>query len=104
MSYTKIRVDTDNLTEAIFKQVHHVRFDHNLTSIEVIMGAQDFSKLLRSDEFMHIAGFRYDEEIRWSNGASSRHSKVMGIEITVIPWMVGMVVIPRIKNRYGDRA
>lgn len=83
-----IKIDTDNFMERLDRQLASVavHFDHSCET--VLIGAKDFAEMMSC--MPPEAAFNFQASRSWIN--SGRH-EVWGVEIRVIPWMSGMVVI-----------
>jgi len=87
VTYTRHTVDTANALHAIAKQRAGLLQHYNHEGERVLIGAEDFAQLMSSPEISNMVSFT----------ASYRDGpQVMGMRITVLPWMRGILVLPRL--------
>jgi hypothetical protein len=79
----------DTVTEFILHQYHGVRNLHYDDSLELIIGSQTYSELVHSENINSIMSYNYSANINTDQGPM-----VLGMKVTILPWMVGAIVIP----------
>lgn len=82
--FTTVAVDPDNFMEKLFQQ-HEALLDLDRRPKTLLIGGEDFRKLMSSPEICRYMSFegRY-KYLRW----------IETLEVHVIPWMSGMIVMP----------
>lgn len=85
IKYVRIPIDGKTFVEKLFKQ--HEDFIKNLRPepTRILIGAEDFQKLMGSPEFNQP--FSFMAEFGYSR-------TLYGLKVDVIPWMRGMLIMP----------
>lgn len=86
-SYTSHSIDTLDLMENLYKQKRGILDLYNVKGERLLIGNDEYVKLTDNHEVRHM--------IKFSGEYRGGHDEVLGMEITVIPWMSGMIVVPR---------
>lgn len=89
-SYTRHVIDTDDFIKNLSLQ-HKGILDHcHREAGRLLMGAEDFQDLMSSplvsQQMQFMASYAYAEHGR---------REIFGLEVTIIPWMKGILVMPR---------
>lgn len=80
--FTEHVVDVSNLVDVIYNQIREVGKNYHVDTRRILMGAEDFSELCSTTMVRHLITI-------------TAHSRAFGgLEITVIPWMKGILVLP----------
>lgn len=80
----RVRFQSKDFMSNLFKLKGLVE-DFDMRPTELLIGAQDFEKLMHSPEINQPWGF----------GAEYMHGKtIMGLKVRVIPWTKGFVILP----------
>lgn len=89
-SFTRRRIDPDMVVEALFKQKRTVTEMLGRGGEIVIIGSEDYAQMMRESELGSPLCFsaNYDH-------AAGGHRTAMGLRVVVVPWISGMVVLPR---------
>jgi hypothetical protein len=82
---TKHVIDPDNFMEKLYKQRSAIFDMLGKEGQTLLIGAEDFSEMMSSPEIGHQFEFR-------SEYTSDR--KLMGLNVKIIPWMRGLLVMP----------
>lgn len=85
VEYTRHRVDTDSLLEALFRQQSEAMRVLSRDVTRVLMGPEDYAKLTSAPEIL--------QHMTFNAMARDRHG-VFGMTIEIIPWMRGVLVVP----------
>lgn len=89
VEYTMVRISTDDLIRALFESRGEVMRHWNKEGQRLIIGSSTLAKLMNTKEINQYAQFRVDAR------KINRHGDyIMGLEVTVVPWMEGMVILP----------
>ena len=97
VEYQRVVIDPDDVVRSLFEQRGELMRICK-TPREVLIGAQDFSKLMNTPGIERYIEFnaqiltRDADDVR--RGWMDRGERVLGLKIRVIPWMSGMVVMP----------
>lgn len=86
IEYTRHRIDTDDLVRKIHMQRIGLLEHYNREGRRLLIGAEDFSKLMGSPEIRNLMSF----DAKYHSGR-----EIMGMKVTVVPWMKGMLVLPK---------
>lgn len=82
---TRHTIDTDVFMERIFRQKYHLEAHFNRKPKRILVGAEDFERIMNCPEIrqglMFNASYNYGREI-------------CGLQVEVIPWMRGILVMP----------
>ena len=84
----RIVVDPDDIMKKLFAQ-RHAWLDMNEEPKRLLIGSEDFAQLMQHKEMHHH--FTVDCEY-YKGGRDGR--RVMGLQVEVIPWMRGVLVMP----------
>ena len=87
---TRIRFSVDDFIRRMHEQRRYVFQHHNVTPTRVIMGAEDFEDVMSMQSSLNNV---FSFHASYPGGLDGRPT-VFGMEVTVIPWMRGCVVLP----------
>jgi len=87
IAYTQHRLDTDDLMEAIYKQDIGVLEFYNQRGKSLLIGSKDYQELTGNPAIRQMMQFTG----KYRGG----YGEVLGMNIIVIPWMKGMLVVPK---------
>lgn len=90
MEYVRIDVDGGKFMERIFKQKISLEYVYRYKPERLLIGAEDYRELMGGDEIRSMLSFDAHMNVR-DNG----YPTVVGLRVTVIPWMRGLLVMPR---------
>ena len=82
---TRHVINPDSVVEMLFAQRYEVLRYLNRDASTVIMGSEDFSKLMGAPEIMQYMTF---------NAVAREGREILGMKIKIVPWMRGVVVVP----------
>ena len=82
-------IDADNFMDRIAKQHESVFELLNRRPKKILIGAQDYAELMRETTIHYPFAFNASYEIGERGVA-----RIMGLEVQVIPWMRGVLVVP----------
>ena len=85
VAYTKHIIDTQKFIEKLFRQHSHLVEYFNRKPKRLLIGADDFSEMMGSDEIRQMMTFQAE----YNYGR-----EIMGLQVEVIPWMRGILVMP----------
>ena len=87
VAYSRHRIDTQNLVKAIHEQ-HSGLLDmyHAVKAERLLIGSEDFARLMGAPEIQNMMSFH----AAYANGRA-----IFGMKVTVIPWMSGVLIVPR---------
>jgi hypothetical protein len=97
-TYAELRVETITIDKRSFvdrllAQQHALIRDfgiNNRNRFTLLIGARDYQELMGSPEISQMITFDTDFMVD-KNGREA----VMGMDVTIVPWMTGVVVLPR---------
>jgi hypothetical protein len=84
-------VDTDNFIETLMRQRSDLRYNYGEEPAIVLIGGEDFSKMMSKPEVCQIIDF--NSQVHYRDGRVGH--KIMDLQIKVIPWMKGVITMPR---------
>jgi hypothetical protein len=87
VSYTQHRIDTPNFMEKLYRQKHGLLDLYNAEGERLLIGNDEYMELTGNPEIRHMMHFTGEYR--------GRHGELLGMKITVIPWMSGILVVPR---------
>lgn len=87
ISYSRHKIDTPNFMEKLHRQKRGLLDLYNTQGERLLIGNDEYMKLTSNPEVRKM--------IHFTGEYCGRHGEVLGMKITVIPWMSGMVVVPR---------
>jgi hypothetical protein len=85
VTVTRHIIDSDVFMERIFKQQEHLLGYFNHKPKRLLIGSEDFSELMNSDEVRNVMMF---------NASYNYGREICGLQVEVIPWMRGILVMP----------
>lgn len=85
VTFTRHAVDTGDILTRLQKARIGI-FDYGQEPGEVLIGSEEFAELMGSPMIHHAATFHTEYH---------RGPQVFGLPVRVIPWMTGVVVMPR---------
>ena len=80
--FHSVRIDLDKVTKAI-QEAYHRLLQRGVTPTKVLLGHKQFDQLVCSPE-LHSA---------WRNGSSFSVTTLYGMDIQIVPWMDGLLVL-----------
>lgn len=83
----RIHIDYPTVIEAIHQQYVHLRERFNLDGKTLLVGAEDFEKIMHAPEIREYFQFHIPPK-------HVGHDCILGLTVQVIPWMRGMIVMP----------
>lgn len=89
-TFTRRRIDPDRVVEALFEQKCAVKEMLGRGGEVVIIGTEDYAQMMRES----VLGSPLCFSARYNHGAGG-HRTAMGLRVVVVPWISGMVVLPR---------
>lgn len=96
IAYKQVVIETDDFMVKLREHYEEVSRQIPLYGEEarLIIGADDFNELMNTPGVDRLIGFKanYDVGHRGRNGET--HYSVMGLNVTIVPWMKGMVILP----------
>ena len=81
----------ERFMQQLFEQRKNLEFNFSRRPKRLLIGAEDYGQLMREDP--SVTGFDFRAEYYVSNGRD-RGPTVCGLQVEVIPWMRGMLVMP----------
>ena len=84
-TYTRHVIDTDDVVTRLIKQRSGLLNGYNREPKELLIGAEDFAELMGSPMIRNSYSFGVEY---------CRDERIMGLRVTVVPWMSGMLVMP----------
>jgi predicted homoserine dehydrogenase-like protein len=88
ITYTRHTVDTGLFMDRLFQQDKHIRREFSYKPTMLYIGAEDYEKLMCSEEIRQIIDFTG----HYSFG-SHLGTEIIGLKVKVIPWMKGMLAL-----------
>jgi hypothetical protein len=85
IKYTQLTLRGDDVLKEIAVQRRFVFDETGDKPLRILMGR---------DKFTQLTGAPYDEQMNYAVVLMKEPRKVMDMEITTVPWMTGMVVLP----------
>jgi hypothetical protein len=85
VSYTQHVINTDDVMRRLMEQRRGL-FDYGQEPRELLIGAEDFAELMSQPQIHNYMDFGAEY-------VSGR--RIMGLKVRVIPWMRGMLVMPK---------
>lgn len=79
------RIDADTFMERVALQNESLFRSFNREGKQLLIGSEDYAQLMHEATRMHY--FSFNAEVGYGN-------TYLGLKVTVIPWMKGMVVMP----------
>jgi hypothetical protein len=93
ITFSTHRIDTDYFVDRVMRQQRDIfNYYHPDRPVELIIGAEDYNKLAGTPEFNQLVEF----EVPLHFNGRGRH-RLMGLRVTIVPWMQGILVIPERK-------
>lgn len=82
---TNYVIDTNDVIREIAEQCSYLNNEERKNPLRVIMGR---------DKFTRLVGANYRAQMEYGVILSEEPKKIMGLEITIVPWMTGIIVLP----------
>lgn len=90
-TFNRIGFDADEFVTALFAQHDYIVEEFNYVKpSKLYIGPDEFTELTNSPELRDLYTFRTSYDV--SNG-QGRYPEVIGLKVTVIPWMKGILVV-----------
>ncbi|MGZ3235767.1 MAG: hypothetical protein ACXU8A_00155 [Burkholderiaceae bacterium] len=86
---TRIRIDPEEFMNKLYAQKAELFKQFNKDGTKLLIGAQDYEELMCSPQIHQILSFNARA---YKDNDYGR--QIMGLEVTVIPWMRGILVMP----------
>lgn len=93
IKYETITIDKKGFIERFLAQQQALIRDFGVgynERFKLLIGARDYQELMGSPDIRQMLTFVTEGDIR-----SSRGRQIMSMEVTIVPWMTGTVVLPR---------
>jgi len=93
MPYTTIKrttIDTQDLLNQINLQHKEVFKSFNMRPTRLVIGVEDFQDLMGVTDVERYMTF----DTQYSGSDSQGNRKIFGLNVAIVPWMKGMVVLP----------
>lgn len=87
VSFTRHIVEPDRVVKYIHEQKVHLLDLYHYEGERILMGAKEYEKIVGDKEVMRIVTF---------NGQYGFGQSILGLKITIIPWMSGILVLPKL--------
>ncbi len=88
-SYKKFTIDPQSFMERLFRQKSYITEEFNVKPSKLFIGDEDFSEMMSSKEIRQSLSFNATYNFNIGN-----ETKVMGLKVSIIPWMRGIIVMP----------
>ncbi|CAL62421.1 Hypothetical protein HEAR2289 [Herminiimonas arsenicoxydans] len=85
----RILIDSDDFAQKLYMQRKYIFKELDQPGRVLLIGAQDFQQLMGSPEIHQMLSFNMKVH-QGRDGAT----QIMGMEVKIIPWMRGMLVMP----------
>ncbi len=85
ITYTSHTIDTRSFVERLFRQTDHLTGHFNRRPTKILIGSEDFAEMMGSEEIRQLMNFRTE----YNHGR-----EIIGLQVEVIPWMRGILVMP----------
>lgn len=83
-------IDSDKFISAIYKQKAEIKELFNMCPKHLFIGAEDYSVLMREE----ISTMPFDFRATYAYNDEYNRQQIMGLNVKVIPWMRGILVVP----------
>lgn len=93
---THTTIDTDHVIHRLFQQKEALQINFNREPRILLIGSRDFAELMSqpyTGQYMEFNA-EYRKATPSSNPMYNYQYRVIGLNVQVIPWMSGMVVMP----------
>lgn len=84
IAYKRIAIDARTFMERLYKQREELFRHFGRDGTTLLIGATDYEEMMGTSGIRQMLSF---------NAECRRNSEIMGLEVKVIPWMRGVVVI-----------
>jgi hypothetical protein len=85
ITYTKHIINPRSFMERLDIQRFHLVKYFDCQPTKILIGAEDFAEMMKSEEIRHLMSFRAE----YNYGR-----EIIGLQVEVIPWMRGILVMP----------
>lgn len=89
-SFKKFTINPDSFMERLFKQNSYLQKEFNMKPSKLFIGAEDYTAVMGGDEMRQMLQFNTSYHFR--DGRCG--IEIMGLKVTVVPWMRGIIVMP----------
>lgn len=89
MTFTTLRIHGPDVIAALYKSHYEVMRQWNKSGQHLIIGAGDYAKLMAAPQIQQLLDFPVEAEVMRGG-----HRRIMGLNVTIVPWMEGMVILP----------
>lgn len=83
-------IDSDSFMQKIFEQKNGIQTLFNISPKQLLIGAEDYAQLMREE----ISTMPFDFRARYAYNDEYNRQQIMGLNVKVIPWMRGILVVP----------
>jgi hypothetical protein len=84
---TSHTIDADSFMEKLFKMKHELFKEYRATGEWILIGSKDYAELMSTPEVARQI-INFEADIAYGE-------RIMGIRIRVVPWMSGIVLMPK---------
>jgi hypothetical protein len=88
ITYTRHAIDTANVVERLYRTREGL-FAYGREPAEILIGSEDFAELMCAPEIRTAMSFHAEYH---------QGKRLLGLTVRVIPWMRGMLVMPKSKG------
>lgn len=92
--FTRHAIDANSFAENLYKQKAALFSYFNEDSQTLLIGSEDYSQLMACPEIHQSFQFRTEFKRGFKDGSGGFQVVVYGLNVKVVPWMRGMVVMP----------
>jgi hypothetical protein len=90
--YVRFTLDTGAFMQRLIDQQEELFRHWNEAPGVLLIGAKDFQELMHTPEIRHHLEFV--APMTFQNGDPWERPRLMGLEVEVVPWMEGMILMP----------
>ncbi len=84
-SFKRHCIKPGKFMETLFRQKESIRATFNLRPKDLFIGSEDYQELMGGEEINNIINFHSEYNIG---------REIMGLRVTIVPWMRGIIVVP----------
>lgn len=84
-SYQTLTINTDDFINNILAQREELFHTYGFLPEKILIGSKNFAKLMSTVDFENVLQFK---------ASYYYNKKIMELDVTVIPWMEGIIVMP----------
>lgn len=91
LTMRRYTLETRKFMEQLYQQHSHLMDYYHLRGERLLIGAKDFADLMNDKELIpYMVSFEGSY-----NYQDRGHQSIMGMKITIVPWMNGIIVLPK---------